>query len=120
MPWNPKNYPSNWKEIVEQVRERSGDRCECRCQCGLHTTTGRCVERNGQPAKFAKGKIVLTTAHICKCEPPCGILEHLLHMCQRCHLRTDRELHAKNSAATREQKKWRNQMALIPEPEEGK
>jgi hypothetical protein len=112
MPWDPSKYPANWKEIVEQVRARSGNRCECRCQCGLHTTTGRCVEINGKPAKFAKGIIVLTTAHICKCDPPCGILTHLLHMCQRCHLRTDIDQHMANAKKTREAKKWVNQEAL--------
>jgi hypothetical protein len=39
---------------------------------------------------------VLTTAHLCKCEPPCGILEHLKHMCQRCHLRVDVKLHQRH------------------------
>ena len=112
MPWDPKKYPADWKLIVAKVRERSGNRCECTGQCELHDHHGRCVEVNGTKAKFAKGKVVLTTAHICKCDPPCGSLEHLIHACNRCHLRIDRELHAKNSKATREKKKWLNQEAL--------
>ena len=36
-------------------------------ECGLHQPTGgprRCEERNGEPAKWAKGKVVLTVAHM--------------------------------------------------------
>src|SRR6267378_4468199 len=91
LPWNPKNYPANWKsEIVPQVKARSGNRCECTGQGGLHRTTPgprRCMERNGSEARWAKGRSVLTTAHLCECKPLCGNLEHLIHACQRCHLR---------------------------------
>lgn len=89
-------YPENWKEIVAQVDKRSGGRCECDGRCGLHRThpgPRRCTERNGHPAKWARGKVVLTTAHLCDCDPPCGILEHLGHYCQRCHLRIDVKIH---------------------------
>lgn len=95
-------YPDNWKAVVAAVRERSGDRCECTGQCGLHCFTGgprRCIERNGQPAKFAKGKVVLTTAHLCKCVPKCGNLGHLIHACNRCHLRIDVPYHLANRRA---------------------
>ena len=34
-----------------------------------------------QPAKWAKGRVVLTTAHLCKCDPPCAIPEHVKAMC---------------------------------------
>lgn len=79
--------------------------------CGLHHEH-RCEERNGTKAKWAKGKVVLTTAHTCTCEPPCGNLDHLLHLCNRCHLRLDVEQHMKNAKKTREAKKWLNQHAL--------
>lgn len=114
MPWDRKRYPKEWEEIVGQVRKRSGDRCECHGECGLHSTTGgrrRCIERNGKEAEFAKGTVVLTTAHLCECDPPCGILEHLKHMCQRCHLRIDSKLHMRHAAETRERKS--GQMRLI-------
>jgi hypothetical protein len=106
-------YPDDWKAVSRFVRhERAGGRCECEGQCGLHTTTGRCVERDGEKAKFAKGKVVLTTAHTCTCDPLCSNPAHLLAMCNRCHLRLDIDLHMKNAAKTREKKKWVNQEAL--------
>src|SRR3990167_7879754 len=66
-PENKGRYPKNWKDISLAIRARSGGRCECHGECGLHRTTGgprRCVERNGEPAKWAKGKVVLTVAHL--------------------------------------------------------
>ena len=89
-------YPENWKDIVAAVRLRSGNRCECHGECGLHRTNPGprlCVEENGQRAKWASGRVVLTTAHICDCDPPCGNVSHLLHLCNRCHLRLDVQLH---------------------------
>ena len=116
MPIDYSKYPADWKTVSKWVREvRAGNRCECHGECGLHKTTGgprRCVERNGEPAKWARGKVVLTVAHICICNPVCSNPEHLKAMCQRCHLRLDAPLHAKNSKATREKKKWKNQEAL--------
>lgn len=99
-----KKYPPNWKEIVAQVAKRSGGRCECRGECMLHTTTGRCTELNGTLAKYARGKIMLTTAHLCHDET-CEDMNHLRHMCNRCHLRYDLDQHMKNSRATRFKRK---------------
>lgn len=125
MPWNPKRYPKDWKAIVAGIMERSGSRCECHGECGLHCTTGghrRCVERHHEPAKFAKGRIVLTCAHLgvpkqdgtpgdkhdkMDCRP-----ENLRMLCQRCHLRFDLDEHVRNAKATRERKRWKNQLAL--------
>ena len=124
-------YPANWEEIRTAVRARSGGRCECRGECGLHDghPSGqcltelhdrcawprtcecwchgpkpegytRCEERDGVGAIWAKGKVVLTTAHLCH-DPSCDDLSHLRHMCNRCHLRYDRGLHARHSAERR-------------------
>ena len=103
-------YPQNWKAVSLAIRERAGQQCECVGECGLHPGQ-RCEERNGTFAKWAKGKIVLTVAHLnaeggpCRCEPLCDIAEHLKAMCQRCHLRYDQELHQRNSRATRRNRK---------------
>ena len=104
---NRGQYPKNWKQIVAEIRKRSGNRCECVGECGLHDgrdlffpKAKRCEEVNGQPAKWARGKIMLTTAHLCH-NPRCARRKHLKHMCQRCHLRFDLELHKRNSAITR-------------------
>lgn len=114
MPVKRSDYPGNWEAIVAKVAKRAGGRCECTGECGLHKTTGgprRCVERNGQPAKWAKGKIVLTTAHLCDCQPLCGNPEHLKHHCQRCHLRYDVPLHTRHRRERKERET--GQMRLL-------
>ncbi|SRR6266478_3298709 len=105
-----KRYPANWKEIVAGIFHRSGGRCECDGECGLHHDR-RCVERHKTKAKWAKGMVVLTTAHLgvlkadgskgdphdkMDCRP-----ENLKSMCNRCHLRYDRYEHMKNAKRTR-------------------
>lgn len=49
-------------------------------------------------------RVVLTIAHLCRCEPPCMDLEHVKALCQRCHLRLDARLHARHAAQTRRRK----------------
>jgi hypothetical protein len=104
MPVDSKKYPKNWKAISAEIRERAGGQCECTGECGLHRTTGgprRCVERHGEPAKWARGKVILTTAHLCH-NPACRIRKHLKAMCQRCHLRYDVKLHTQHRRERRE------------------
>ena len=107
MPWDRSKYPANWREIVARIALRADGQCECLGGpnwCGLHHEH-RCVERNGEPAIFAKGKIVLTTAHVLNDDPMDCRDQNLAHLCQRCHLRLDVKLHKKNSAATRRRKR---------------
>ena len=94
-------YPKNWEAISLEVRRRSGGRCECIGECGLHNgrdlfdrNAHRCIEINGKKAKFARGKIMLTVAHLCH-TPKCARRSHLRAMCQRCHLRYDAPMKAK-------------------------
>jgi hypothetical protein len=108
-------YPENWKEFSREIREkRAKGRCECLGTCGLHKTTPgprRCTERNGKPALWAKGKIILTVAHLdyddgpCRCfaetGKKCAIPEHVKAMCNRCHLRMDMPHHVRNARNTR-------------------
>ena len=54
-----------------------------------------------QPAVFAKGRVILTTAHLCECDPPCVIPEHVKAMCNRCHLRIDVDLHQRHRVRNR-------------------
>jgi len=100
MPIRPENknkYPRNWPAISRHIRGvRARDRCECTGQCGLHHDR-RCEERNGQPAKWAKGKVILTVAHLDH-DPTNSKHENLLAMCQRCHNRYDREHRAETRA----------------------
>jgi hypothetical protein len=92
MPIRPENkarYPHNWRAITGAIRARAGDRCECTGECGLHQGR-RCEERNGTPATWARGKIVLTCAHLDHTPENCDPA-NLRAMCQRCHNRYDRE-----------------------------
>jgi hypothetical protein len=112
-------YAEGWKEFSYRIRfERAQGRCECFGECGLHQTNPgarRCVEMDGQPAKWARGKVMLTVAHldyeggICDCHATTGIKcvidSHAKAMCQRCHLRMDAKAHMKNAAETRRLKK---------------
>lgn len=107
MPFVKHRYPKDWPAISKRIRERSGGRCECEGECGLHRTTPgprRCVECNGQPAKWAKGVIVLTVAHLNHIEMDVRD-ENLKAMCQRCHLRYDIAHHQVNARKTRRAKK---------------
>src|SRR3990167_6506501 len=95
MPFDTSKYPKSWRSISAEVRKRSGGRCECAGECGLHNgadlferKSHRCIEKNGAVAKFARGKIVLTVAHLNHKPMDCSRL-NLKAMCQRCHLRYD-------------------------------
>lgn len=107
MPCNPNKYPENWREISLRIRrERAQGQCECRGECGLHRThpgPRRCVERDGQPAIWARGKVMLTVAHLCH-DPSCADESHLRAMCNRCHLRLDTDQHKANARRTRARK----------------
>lgn len=109
-----KRYPKDWKQISLAIRERSGGQCECTGECGLHRMTPgprRCIERNGEPAKWAKGKIILTVAHLNHTPEDCRE-ENLKAMCQRCHLRYDMELHQRHAADTRRANRRTLELAL--------
>ena len=93
MPTNMARYPANWTLFSTFVRfVRARGRCECTGQCGLHRSgrsDKRCLEMHNTPAKFARGRVILTTAHLCICDPPCNNPDHVIAACQRCHLRID-------------------------------
>jgi hypothetical protein len=77
-------------------------------------TPRRCKEKHGHAATFARGQVVLTTAHLCQCHPLCAIRSHLLATCQRCHLRIDRQLHAQHRKDTLARRK---KETLTPKPQ---
>ena len=109
MPIDRSKYPPNWKAVSFWVRfGRAAGRCECTGQCGHHgpnPTPRRCTETNGAAAIFARGRVVLTVAHLCQCRPLCAIAHHLIATCQKCHLRIDRKQHAATRRATLQAKK---------------
>lgn len=104
---NRSRYPVNWRAISARIRfERAQGQCECEGECGLHRTTPgprRCVEVHGQRARFARGRIVLTVAHL-NHKPEDVRDENLKSFCQRCHLRYDADHHAETAAETRRRK----------------
>lgn len=113
MPYDRSRYPPDWPAISRAIRQRAEGRCECAGECGLHRTTPgprRCVERNGEAARWARGRIVLTVAHLNHDPQDCRP-ENLKAMCQRCHLRYDVALHRRNASATRYRK--RNNLDLF-------
>ena len=119
MPMRRKDYPPNWEDLRATKRRESGGRCQCEGECGLHRThpgPRRCSERQGFLAVWARGIIVLTTAHLCH-DTKCADLTHLKMMCPRCHIRYDREHHAANRAKTLAQRKAAGTLPLFPEPE---
>jgi len=112
-------YPPDWPMISVLIRARSGGQCECRGECGLHRTTPgprRCLERDGMPATWAKGLVMLTVAHRDSTVRPDGYLDcspdNLFAACQRCHLRYDIDLHRWNRSRTAEE----GQPRLLPVP----
>jgi hypothetical protein len=54
-----------------------------------------------QPAKWSKGTVMLTVAHLCQ-DSTCDDETHLKAMCQRCHLRYDVKQHTSNAYRTRQ------------------
>lgn len=102
MPMRRERYPKNWPEIVAQVRERSGNRCEW------------CGAENGQPHPVTGSKVVLTTAHLNHTPEDCR-LENLAHLCQRDHLRYDYDHHARNRRNTLAQRLAAGQRDLFAE-----
>lgn len=121
MTFNPADYPKGWKNFSVRIRlVRADNRCECEGECGLHgkdlfhEAARRCVEMNGSKAQWAKGRIMLTVAHLnakggpCQCPPLCSIAKHVKAMCQRCHLRYGGERHAGNATKKRDAVRKRN------------
>lgn len=87
---NRNDYPPNWDMISSWVRfARAQQRCECEGQCGLHRGR-RCTEVHGKPARWASGKVCLTTAHYPDPTPMNVEPWNLIGACNRCHLRMDR------------------------------
>ena len=107
------NYPENWKQIVLEIRSRarnaSGqEQCECKGECGKHRGS-RCDEINHTRARHSKGKIILTTAHLCH-KTRCARRAHLRSMCQLCHLLYDVELHVMHRRQRRDREIGQNRL----------
>jgi len=116
-------YPAAWPTFSLYIRHgRARGRCECTGECGLHATTPgprRCSELDGTVAKWARGMVRLTVAHLngpggpCLCEPLCAIEDHVLALCQRCHNRYDVPRRRRNRSHTNALKKAGGTLALL-------
>lgn len=117
MPIDYRQYPPNWlTEIRPRVLARAQNRCECDGECGLHPYW-RCQEFHGRKARFARGRIVLTIAHMnrgrfARFHEKENIHATLKAMCQKCHFRYDHAHHIEKAAETRKLKAmiWRQAM----------
>lgn len=111
-------YPDGWKNFSNKIRfDRAEGRCECTGECGLHGPSlfkkgkRRCVEVHGRAAKWAKGQVMLTVAHLnaeygpCRCDPLCKDPDHVKAMCQRCHLRYDVPRHTESRTRKQDEKR---------------
>ena len=87
-------YPADWKAISAAARERAGNCCE---GSPLYPD---CRAANGRPHPVTGSRVVLTTAHLDHQPENCAD-ENLRALCQRCHLKHDREHHAASAKATR-------------------
>ena len=106
-------YPADWPAISKRIRRRARGRCECKGECGraAHPKC-RCRERNSQPARTFRGKVVLTVAHL-NHVPEDVRDENLKAMCQACHLSYDRHHHAKNARETRRRRRHAETLDLF-------
>lgn len=89
-PENKKRYPSNWKQIREDILQRANNRCEF---CGIENYS---IRENGS-------KVVLTIAHLDHTPEHCEY-SNLRALCQKCHNNYDKEHRAETRRKTREAK----------------
>lgn len=111
MPIDYKKYPPNWKtEVRPAILARAKNCCElCGVEnyaIGVRNPDGAFVELGDDETQhiwamatgFRVFKIVLTIAHKCD-DTMCSDHDHLLALCQRCHLGLDRPLRKKHRIA---------------------
>jgi hypothetical protein len=109
MPIDWSTYPQNWPTFRQQILTRAAEQCECTGQCDNHPPNPalrRCSERQHKKARWFKGTVRLTIAHLCSCFPLCTDDTHCIAACQICHLRIDRFAHAAARMETQRKKHW--------------
>lgn len=82
---NQKRYPPDWKLRSRFVRKsRAKDCCEW------------CGAKNYEPHPITGSTVILTVAHVYDKRPEAAALNNLAALCQRCHLKHDRNDHVAN------------------------
>ncbi len=91
-------YPQDWPAISRAIRfGRAKGRCECRGECGAYHGDkpgfrARCRARHGKAHPTTGSCVTLQCAHLDHDEANC-VPENLRAMCERCHLRYDKNEH---------------------------
>jgi hypothetical protein len=128
MSFRASDYHPDWKNVVRQIRDQAGNKCEF---CGVPNGVRGARDLRGDWVPVEEFEthgwgvvgdapnvttIVLTTAHLCwktcadkKCIDP----THLRALCQRCHLNYDREHHLEVQRQNREAKRLQLQPSLL-------
>lgn len=102
-PANRNRYPRDWPEISNRIRfDRARGRCEW------------CGAVHGSKRLDNGARVILTVHHLDEHPENCHD-SNLVALCQRCHLRADRELHRRNAAATRLSKAQSPKQEVFPE-----
>lgn len=121
-------YPADWATISKRVREAAGNKCQ-RCNAPNRTPVARGAGEDagtymlehgavfdaetGEPLGITRGSeyesshttiVVLTCAHLDQ-NPTNNATENLASLCQRCHLKHDKDQHVASARATRRARK---------------
>lgn len=131
MAFDPSNYPKNWKQISQSIRDRAGNKCE---HCGLANgqwivrstddpsqylyinkdgeycrPNGSAIRMSEIPSEYADSNlilVVLTVAHLDQ-DTTNNDPANLKALCQRCHLNHDRPHNIVKRTRTRLENKRR-------------
>jgi hypothetical protein len=113
-PCNYKDYPPNWKQIVQEQKDRAGNICElCQAPNGAkvyRAQNGMWFVPGIDEADEDLGKliIIVLTVHHIDGDKTNNVYPNLIVLCQRCHLRLDFGNHIKNAKKTRLAKTLKN------------
>ena len=117
--------PREWRELRARILERAGHACECRGECGHDHDGGRGALGTSARCRAPHGRTVHRYAYdyarpgrgwvdtwdeepdagadleACGDDPRNNDPSNLAALCQRCHLRYDRDHHAETRRGTR-------------------
>lgn len=96
-------YPKTWPLIRLEILHRAGRRCECADLCP-RDHAGRCPEIDREPARYFRGRVILTVAHLNQSTKD-NRRSNLAALCQACHLGHDRPYNVIRSMTTRDRKR---------------
>ena len=89
MPFDRRDYPSNWDDLSRAVKIEAGWRCEF------------CQAEHGKPHPATGSPVVIATAHLDGDPRNCERV-NLIAVCQKCHLLLDRSRHSRHRRENRE------------------